>query len=225
MRPRRLILPLLLSSALASLASDAPAQWPRFRGPDGLGIATTGSPPIHFGPTTNVLWKVPLPSGHSSPCIWGERIFLTGLENGKLMSFCLERGTGRRLWQREVPAEKVESTHKLSNPACPTATADAERVYVYFGSFGLLSYDHDGNEQWYHQLPPPIVEFGTGPSPILAGNLLILICDQDVGSYLLAVDRRTGKTAWQTDRSEFRRSFATPFVWRHDGIEDRKSVV
>ena len=220
MRPRRLILPLLLSSALASLASDAPAHWPRFRGPDGLGIAPSGCPPVYFGPATNVLWKTALPPGHSSPCIWGQRIFLTGLENDKLVTFSLDRRNGKRLWQRETPAEKIEPSHRISSPACPTPTADAERVYSYFGSFGLISYDHDGNEQWYRQLPPPIVEFGTGTSPILHGNLLILLCDQDMDSFLLAVDRRTGKTAWKTDRSKFRRSFATPLVWRHDGREE-----
>lgn len=220
MRPRRLILPLLLSSALASLASDAPAHWSRFRGSNGLGIAPTGSPPVHFGPATNVVWKTALPPGHSSPCIWGNRIFLTGLENGKLLSICLDRRNGQRLWHREVPAEKIEATHQIANPACPTPTADAERVYTYFGSFGLLCYDHEGNEQWYRQLPPPIVEFGTGTSPILTGELLLLVCDQDMDSYLLAVDRRTGKTVWKTDRSEFHRNFATPFVWRHDGIEE-----
>jgi outer membrane protein assembly factor BamB len=93
-------------------------------------------------------------------------------------------------------------------------------VYVYFGSFGLLAYDFAGKEQWRRPLAAPVVEFGSGTSPVLAGDRLILNCDQDLGSYLLAVDKRTGKTVWRVERPEFRRGFATPFVWRRDGTEE-----
>ena len=201
-------------------SNPAAANWPQFRGANGLGAAEHADPPLYFGPASNVVWKIALPSGNSSPCIWGDRIFLTGYDKTKLETLCLDRRGGKILWRQAAPTEKFEPTHRLGNPATPTPTADGERVYVYFGSFGLVAYDFAGREQWRKPLPPPVVEFGTGTSPILANDLLILVCDQDEGSFLLAVNRQTGETVWKRERTEFRRGFATPFVWRHDGEEE-----
>jgi len=167
-----------------------------------------------------VVWKTTLPPGHSSPCIWGTKIFLTAFENGKLETLCLDRADGRILWRKAVPSGKAEKTHTIGSPAASTPCTDGRILISYFGSFGLLAYDFDGAEQWQHPLPAPIVEFGTGTSPILAGNLAILVSDGDEGSCLLALDKRTGKAAWRTERPEFRRSFASPFVWSHDGDEE-----
>src|SRR6185436_5539202 len=192
----------------------------QFRGPNGSGVAQQGNPPIHFGPTSNVLWKIESPAGHSSPCVWADHIFLTAADSTTLETLCIDRWTGKVLWRQAAPASKVEPTHRLGSPATPTPATDGERVYVYFGSFGLLAYDFNGKEQWRKPLNTPVVEFGTSASPILAGDLLIQVCDQDLDSYLLAVNRQTGKTVWKTVRPEFRRSFATPFVWQHGGVED-----
>lgn len=211
------LLPLL---ALLAAIPVCGSEWPQFRGPNGLGVAEGPEPPVQFGPQSNVLWKTPLPAGHSSPCIWGNRIFLTGFDGKKLETLCLDRETGAVLWRVTAPAEKIEPAHRIANPAASTCATDGERVFAYFGSFGVLAYDFDGKEKWRAPLPPPMVEFGTGSSPILAGDRLILVSDQDQGSYLLALDRRTGKTVWRTARPEFRRSFSTPTVWRHDGIEE-----
>ena len=215
---------LLLSSLALAATLDctmaAELNWPQFRGPGGLAVAPTANPPIHFGPQSNVVWKTALPSGHSSPCIAGDRIFLTGFDAGKLETLCLDRRNGRVLWRKPAPAEKIEPTHRISNPAASTPATDGERVFVYFGSFGLLAYDTAGKEQWRHPVPTPMTEFGAGTSPILAGNLLILVCDQDQGSFLLALDKYTGKQAWRTERPEFRRGFSTPLVWQHDGEEE-----
>jgi outer membrane protein assembly factor BamB len=198
----------------------AELNWPQFRGSGGLGVAASANPPLHFGPQSNVVWKTAIPSGHSSPIIWGDRIFLTAYTDAKLETLCLDRLHGRILWRQPAPAEKIEPTHRISNPAASTPATDGERVFVYFGSFGLLAYDGAGKEQWRHPIPTPMVEFGAGTSPILSGNLLILICDQDQGSFLLALDKYTGKQVWRTERPEFRRSFSSPFVWQHDGEEE-----
>jgi outer membrane protein assembly factor BamB len=211
-------LPLLL--VCNSEATGANANWPQFRGPGGLAVADGNHAPIHFGPDTNKLWKTSLPPGHSSPCIWGDQIFLTALSDGKLETLRLARHDGRVVWRRAAAAGKVEPTHRLGSPAAPTPATDGRLVFVYFGSVGLLAYDFEGKEQWTLPLPPPMVEFGTGTSPVLAGDLLILVCDQDQGSFLLAIDKSTGKQVWRTERPEFRRSFATPFVWRHDRDEE-----
>ena len=163
-----------------------------------------------------MLWKIGA-ACRPPACVWADRIFLTGVSDARLETLCVARRDGRVLWRRPAPAEKIEATHRISNPAASTPATDGERVYVYYGSFGLLCYDFEGREQWTRPLPPPVVEFGTGTTPILAGDLLILNCDQDLGSYLLAADKRTGKDVWKIDRAEFRRGFATPFVWRHGG--------
>ena len=197
------------------VAHSATTAWPQFRGVEGRSLATADAkPPVQFGPSSNVLWKIEIPAGHSSPCIWGDRIFLTALDNGKLETLCLDRVSGKLLWSVEAPAQKAEPTHRISNPAASTPLTDGTRVYVYFGSYGLLAYDLEGKPLWSHPLNTPMTEFGSGTSPVLAEQYLILNRDGDINSTLLAVDKLTGKTAWETDRSEFRRGFATPFVWK-----------
>jgi len=208
----------LLFSVISTLCF-AESNWPQFRGPGGLGIGM-GKPPVEFSAEKNVKWKVEVPHGHSSPCIWGGKIVLTGFDNGKLVTFCLDRADGHELWRVAAPVDKVEPTHRIGSPASPTPCTDGERVYVYFGSFGVLAYDWNGKEQWKKPLPLPVVEFGTGASPIVADGKVILLADQDMGGYLLALDAKTGEERWRVDRSEFRRGFSTPFVWRHDGIEE-----
>ncbi len=175
---------------------------------------------MHFGPQTNRLWSTALPPGHSSPVIWGDHLFLTGVEDKKLVTLALRRSTGKLLWSRSAPAEKLEAAHRISNPAAPTACTDGERVIVYFGSYGLLAYDFEGRELWRHPLPAPIVEFGASSSPILAGDRVIQLCDGDLNSFLLAVDKRTGRQVWKTPRPEHRRGFSTPFLWQNEGREE-----
>lgn len=204
---------------LPSISVSA-AHWPQFRGEGGLGIAVGKEPPTFFGKGSNELWRISIPSGNSSPCIWGDRIFLTSFDKSKLETLCIHRRTGEILWRQPAPATQFEHTHRLGNPATPTPCTDGEHVFVSFGSFGLLAYDFEGRLMWKHALPPLAVEFGTSASPILAGGSVILICDQDDGSYLLAVDKTTGKKAWRVDRPEFRRGFSSPFLWRHGGQEE-----
>lgn len=211
--------PLLCLLLLGTHPATAESNWPQFRGPGGLGIGT-GSPPVEFGPEKNVVWQVEVPRGHSSPCLWGDKIFLTGQDGEKLVTLCLNRGTGKELWRAAAPVAKLETTHRIGSPAAPTPCADGERVYVYFGSFGVIAYDFAGKEVWRKELPAPVVEFGTGASPLLAEGKVILVADQDMGSHLLALDAKTGAQVWRTERPEFRRSFSTPFLWDHDGIAE-----
>lgn len=198
----------------------AEPHWPQFRGPEGSGAAGGSAPPVHFGPSSNVLWAVEIPAGNSSPCLWGDKIFLTSHDKTKLETLCLDRRDGKILWRQPAPAAKFEPAHRLNTPATPTPATDGRSVFVYFGSFGLIAYDLNGHEQWQKPLPAPVVEFGSSASPVLADDKLILVCDQNDGSYLLAVDKGNGKTVWKVERPEFRRSFATPFVWRHDGTDE-----
>jgi outer membrane protein assembly factor BamB len=168
----------------------------------------------------NVKWKVEVPHGHSSPCIWGDKMVLTGLDAGKLVTFCLGKADGRELWRVVAPAEKIENAHRIGSPAAPTCCTDGERVFAYFGSYGVLAYDWSGKELWKKPLPLPVVEFGTSASPIVVDGKVIIVADQDVGSYMIALDAKTGAEVWRVDRGEFRRGFSTPFVWNHDGQQE-----
>jgi outer membrane protein assembly factor BamB len=208
-----------LAFSLLTATCLAESNWPQFRGEGGLGIGT-GKPPVDFSAEKNLKWQTEVPLGHSSPCIWGDKIALTGLADGKLVTFCLNKADGREIWRVAAPASKVEGTHRIGSPAAPTCCTDGERLIAYFGSYGVLAYDWSGKELWKKPLPAPVVEFGTSSSPIIVDGKVIIVADQDVGSYMLALDVKTGAEVWRVDRSEFRRGFATPFVWKHDGIEE-----
>jgi outer membrane protein assembly factor BamB len=215
--------------AAATPAEDSVAHWTRFRGPDGGGLAPDGQKlPTQFGPNKNVLWKTPLPPGASSPCVWGDRIFLTAYDKPakKLETVCLDRRDGRILWRQAAPVAKIEKAHEVSNPAASTPAADNDGVYVHFGSLGLLCYDHAGHERWKVSLPAPQSMFGTATSPILAGDLVLLNRDYRPGPCLLAVDRRTGNIAWKHEYPfpnvgfpAGRESYATPVVVDDGGVK------
>jgi outer membrane protein assembly factor BamB len=200
----------------------AEARWPRFRGENGQGVAERARPPVEFGAGKNLLWKMELPAGNSSPCIWDDKIFLTGFVAGKLETLCIDRKDGKILWrQTAAAAQKMERVTRANGLATPTPTTDGERVYVLFGSFGLIAYDLEGREQWRKALPLVNVRHGTATSPILAGGKLIVACDQeDMKSFLIAVDPADGKTLWQVDRPMSMSSHTTPIAWKHNGVEE-----
>ncbi len=194
--------------------------WPQFRGPNSSGLGE-GRPPVHFGPSQNVRWKTAVGSGLSSPTIWEGRIFLTEFDRGnkQLATLCIDRRTGKILWRHTVAAEAIEKVHEISSPAASTPATDGERVYVYFGSYGLVCYDLDGNLKWEKRLPIPENPYGAVSSPIVAKDFLVLN-HQGKDAYLLAVNRRDGQTVWRTDRSMFQYGWSTPVHWRHDGIDE-----
>ncbi len=195
-------------------------EWPQFRGPNSSGIGD-GKPPVEFGPSQNVLWKTAVGSGLSSPIISKGRVFLTEFDRAtkQLATLCVDQRTGKILWRRTVAPAEIEKVHDISSPAAPTPATDGERVYVYFGSYGLVTYDFDGKLLWERRLPLPQNPYGAVASPIVAGDLLVLN-HQGKEPYLLGVNRRDGKTVWKTDRSQFQYGWSTPVYWRHDGIDE-----
>lgn len=205
-------------------AASPKLEWPQFRGPNASGLAAEDKPvPVEFGPGKNELWKTELPVGASSPCIAGERIFLTGFIDGKLETLCVDRKDGKILWRKGVTPEKVEEVQKgIGSPASATPATDGDRVYVYFSSFGMLAYDFDGREVWRHPLPLPFQEygFGSGASPIVSEGKVLLNRDADKNSELLAFGAHTGKIAWRVARPDFHMSWSTPVIWRHDGVSE-----
>ena len=213
--------------------SSPQLHWPQFRGPNCSGIANTATQvPLEFGPEKNVRWKTALPAGAASPCIWGDHIFLTGFNHAEeqLQVFSINRVDGQIEWERDVPADEIEKVHSASTPASGTTATDGERVYVYFGSAGLFAYDLAGNLEWSIKMPIPETRNGSGTSPVVAGELVLINRDETSDPYLLAVDRKTGKEVWK-HRHIFQPAMmaaeghGTPIVWRdhvilhtHEGI-------
>jgi outer membrane protein assembly factor BamB len=213
---------LLISLALAAGAARA-ADWPQFRGPNASGRAADKERlPDELGPGTNVIWKTALPPGHSSPVVVGGRIYLTAVRDRKLWTMALDRQDGHLLWEVEAPARQLESIHRIGSHAQSTPAADGERVVSFFGSCGLFCYDRDGKLLWRRPMGPFKNDFGAGSSPVLAGQRVLLCQDHDEGSFVLALDARTGATLWKTDRSEFLRGYCTPVLWESAG---RQQVV
>ena len=201
------------------------ADWPQFRGPNAAGVAEETRLPVHFGPGAAVVWKAPLPMGPSSPSIARDRIFVTGLENGKLATFALERQTGRVLWRREAPRPRTQELQENNHPASPTPATDGENVYVFFADFGLLAYGSLGEEMWRLPLGPFNNPFGHGSSPIVVGDLVLQVCDQDEGSFIVAVDKTSGDVRWRTERAHAQRGYATPVLYQPSGGELQVLVV
>ncbi|MEP7363677.1 MAG: PQQ-binding-like beta-propeller repeat protein [Acidobacteriota bacterium] len=205
------------------------ADWPMFRGVNGSGVSVSETVPVEFGPSKNVVWKTALPFGHSSPVIVGDRIFLTGAEGGnveasgrpqkvvdkggKLFTFCLDRVSGKILWRREAPRPRIEQYQDVNSPASPSAASDGKSVFIFLADFGLLAYGLDGNELWRTPLGPFNNVNGHGSSPIVWKDLVVLVCDQDAGSYIVALDKKTGKQRWRVERPEVTRSYVTPAVY------------
>ena len=146
----------IICSAAVFLAAHgfaAESWWPQFRGPNCSGVSETAHPPAEFGPGNHQLWKVAVPGGLSSPVVWGDRIFLTGFDAGKLEVHCYARKDGRQIWKRAVPTEKLEEFHASEgSPASSSCATDGQRVVSYFGSCGLVCHDFEGREIWRRPL-------------------------------------------------------------------------
>jgi outer membrane protein assembly factor BamB len=189
---------------LGALAGAARADWPQFRGPNSSGVAIGPAPPTEFGPGKNELWRLPLGSGHSSPCVVGNSIFVTTFDKGnrRLAVVCIDRSKGEILWEREVPTKGIEKGHPSFNPASSSPTSDGERVVAYFGSFGLICFDVNGEKLWELKMPVTKSFAGNATSPAIFEDKVILYRGNHVDHFLLAVDKVSGKEIWRTPQEE-----------------------
>lgn len=199
-----------LAIALLSIGAD----WDRFRGPNGSGIAEATSLPTVFGHDKNLIWKTPLPPGHSSPILSRDRVFLTGVENDKLYLIAVDRQTGRIAWRRESPRVRTERLHKLNSPASATPVTDGKQVYAFFGDYGLVCYDWTGREKWRTPLGPFSNVYGMGVSPIVVGDDVVLVVDQSLDSYIAAFRKTNGALHWKTLRPDAISGSSVPALHR-----------
>ena len=233
---------LLIVVLLAEQVVVRTEQWPQFRGPGSMGIAESAQLPTEWSTTKNVRWKTAIPGhGWSSPIVWGDRIFVTsvvpsgateapqkGLYFGgerpapkiehRWMVYAIDWNTGKIVWEREAHRGLPPQRHVKNTYASETPVTDGERVYVSFGNVGIFTYDFSGRLVWSERIGPFTTHsgWGTAASPVLHKGRLYLVSDNDEQSFLMALDARTGKTVWRTDRKEVT-AWATPYIWEHPG--------
>jgi len=206
-------LPLLVIVILLSAMSiQAQNEWLQFRGPNGTGIADGFTLPAEFNATKNVVWKTPVPFARSSPVVTADRVFLTAADADKLITIALDRKTGKVVWRREVVRARYMPIFKANDAASPSPVSDGKNVFVFFAELGLISYGPDGKERWRVPLGPFNSFYGMGGSPVLAGNTLLMVCDQRAGSFIVALDARDGKELWKKSRSNFE-GYSTPAIY------------
>ena len=215
MHLRRLaILALLITTPTLSAA-----DWPRFRGPAGLGTADDKGVPVAFAPE-NFLWKTPIPGkGNSSPIVSKGKVFLQTATESNRSLVCIDAVTGKILWGKAVRGAKAHTNEKNSL-ASSTPTADGERVYLVFWdgkNQSLTAWDYDGKQLWDQDLGGFISQHGPGLSPIVVGDKVIVNVDQDGLAEVKAFDAKTGALAWTKSRTAYRASYTTPFVRERDG--------
>ncbi|MDH3584975.1 MAG: PQQ-binding-like beta-propeller repeat protein [Phycisphaerae bacterium] len=192
---------LLLLAATAPLSAQ---EWARFRGPNGTGISSATTIPTSWKDDT-YNWKLNLPGeGHSSPVLWGSKLFLTATQPGtaEQIFFCVNADSGKVVWQKRF-ASRPHRQHKFNSFASSSPAADENHVYFYWATpqqQTILALDHDGKEIWRKNLGPFESQHGSGTSPMIHGELLILANDQMGSSFVIALDRMTGAVKWKTPR-------------------------
>ena len=212
------------------------ANWPSWRGADGLGISKDATVPTHWSKTENVRWRVGLPEpGNSTPAVWGNRVFVTQAlkEQKRRILMCFDRESGKLLWQSGVSYSESEPTHATNPYASASPVTDGNLVIAWFGSAGLLAYSMDGRELWRRDLGKQQHTWGYGSSPILHGDNVLLNFGPGERSFLVALEKKTGKTAWQVDApagqgnlfanwsaSDMYGSWTTPIVIQANGREE-----
>ena len=253
--PRRIAFVLVVGISLAFASTSFVAgktsagNWPQWRGADGSGVSNEKNLPSEWSPTKNIKWKTAVDGrAHSSPIVWGNRIFITtaiegeavpgakaakhSLEEGKefvhpdsiganrkhtFKVVCLDRDTGKIVWQSTAwEGTPYDDRHRKSSYAASTPATDGKMVYAFFGTEGLYAYDYKGKLAWKAQLGNiATLGMGVATSPILFENLVILQCDEDNGnsSFIVALDKKTGKEVWRTPR-KIQVSWSTPLLVR-----------
>jgi len=206
-------------------ASVSAGDWPQFRGPNCSGIATdVRNLPFEFSATKNVRWSADVGEGIGGVAIAEGRLFVSGMTATEQVSlFAYDARTGTKLWQRDWPTGPLPEVHATNSHASSTPAADAERVYFYFTTLGLLAVDsRTGADIWRQPLPEPffVFKWGAGMSPVLHKDLVLFCQDDDLNPSLKAFDRRTGQPLWTDDRSDQAVNYSHPVINTVDGKEE-----
>jgi outer membrane protein assembly factor BamB len=219
----------LLAAGLASgaLLPDpaAAGDWPQFRGINGSGVAEGPEPlPVEFSQDSNVLWQAAPGDGIGSPVVASGRVFTTAwLGDAGYAVFCHDAVSGAERWKRVLPAGKPPRITPPNSHASSTPAADAERVYVAFGTLGLIALDAaTGAEAWRHPLPEPayLMDWGPGASPVVRDGRVYFAQDDDLNPFLVCLDAKTGARLWKTARPEMLAGYSLPVFCEAGGRLD-----
>jgi outer membrane protein assembly factor BamB len=190
---------------------EAMKYWSRWRGPSGQGLVDGTGYPDTWSDTQNVIWKVTVSGrGHSSPIIWGDRLFLTTADpdGTKRSVLCYRRSDGKLLWETAVPSAPAEKLYAKNSYASASVSTDGERVYAYFGNAGMVALDFSGKQLWHVSFGTITLYHGPGGSPLLYRDRLILFQEQrlmdrsittDPG-FIVAIEKTTGRELWRQKR-------------------------
>lgn len=211
----------LLSACQSTRASEAnasvdAASWPQFRGPGGLAVSEASALP-RLAPDGDLRWRVAVPAGHSSPCIQGSRLFVTGHDGGQEFAVvALDRHSGDELWSRRFQGEPTpDYFHVDALPAVSTPCTDGEHVYAYLEGYGVVALDMEGELVWERRMEHPGYGFGVGPSLLIAGDVLVVPRDGAPEAAILGLDLADGSERWTIDRFEHVEAHSSPFLWRN----------
>jgi outer membrane protein assembly factor BamB len=233
---------LVLVGSAAAAGADRKPEWPWWRGPLGNGVSPDGDPPVRWSERENLRFKVTIDGdGLATPVVWGDRIYVlsalsldgagkdgaparkpsgTPLAKQRFLVTAYDRHDGSVEWQR-VAVERVphEGHHQESGWATASPVTDGERLYAHFGSAGTFAYTLDGELVWKVDLGDMTTRlgYGEGSSPALGGDTLIINWDHEGGSFVVALDKRTGKERWRKDRPGELTSWSTPLIQEHEG--------
>lgn len=228
----RIIFGLPMLAWYAGLSLQA-GDWPMFRGPAGNGITDEQKVPLSWNTEDNVKWKFKLSDpGNGSPIVSNGRVFLASAnkEGTKRSLLCLDRMTGKKLWEQTVSFDKELPTHKTNPFGSSTPAADGEKVVVWHSSAGLHCYDFSGKELWKRDLGEFKHMWGYGTSPVLHEGKIFLQCAPGARVYMTAIDLESGKTLWETEEpqngngernenNKYMGSWSTPVVTKVDGVD------
>jgi outer membrane protein assembly factor BamB len=215
------VLCLLFAVAGQAVSAEGPASWPRFRGPNGAGIGEIANPPTKWT-EDDFAWRIEIPgSGHSSPVLWGERLFVTSGDekSGERFVQCIHALDGRTLWMRHFTAGAYP-THARNSFATSTPALDENRVYCCWAvpnEYTIMALTHDGKLVWQTNLGHYTSQHGFGASPIVFQGLVIVANEQDGGGSLVALDSSSGKIHWRIPRQGKNATYSTPCVFQRTG--------
>ncbi len=216
LRLARLVLAIcVLSPAAIPLQAE---NWPAWRGPSGDGISRETHVPVKWSATENVVWKTPVPGvGHSSPIVWGERLFLTTALTQSLerILMCFDRKTGRALWQQTVLRAPLEAKNNENSYASSTPCTDGESVFVTFldgKEVVAAAYDYEGKQRWLVRPGGFYSVWGFSHTPVLFEDKVIIVCDSKGENFIVALSRADGRILWKTPRENPSQSYSPPLI-------------
>ena len=213
-----LLLAALLTSVGGQLLAD---DWPQFRGPNCTGISQTAmSLPVEFSVTKNVRWSNDVGDGVGCPVVAAGRVFVSGAVDEQTIGlFAFDARTGQELWKRIWDTGELAEIHKTNSHSSTTAAADANRVYFYFSTLGMIAVDaKTGKDVWHQKLPTPLFVFKWGPamSPTLYKDRVLFVQDDDLFPAFYAFDKTTGDILWKDDRNDMAVNYSHPVICETD---------